>query len=116
MALPVEVAAQSALNTADFEWTILLSCPGDCPPAGVFEAHMKADLAAIEIDKVFSEARGNLARGVADLVGQKIPLTFTARRDEVAGFLGPYTLDLYYLRDGATAPVMRTVFQFEAGA
>ena len=116
MALPVEVAAQSALNTADFEWTILLSCPGDCPPAGVFEAHMKADLAAIEIDKVFSEARGNLVRGVADLAGQKIPLTFMARRDEVAGFLGAYTLHLYYLRDGATFAVMEADLEFQAGA
>lgn len=116
MSLPAIVPDQSSLNTTDFEWTIELSCPGDCPPAGAFEAHMKADLDRLDIDKVFSETRGNLARGTPDLVNTTIPLIFRATRDELSGFVGSYTVDLYYLRAGATKPVMRTVFKFEPGA
>lgn len=114
--LPTSVPDQSFLATADLSWTIDLSCPGDCPPAGTFEAHMKADLSELASDKVFSEARGNLVRGEPDAEAQTIPLTFISSRDENIGFLGEYIVDLYYSREGAVSPVMRATFIFEAGA
>lgn len=116
MAMPVIVPSQSFLNTADLEWSVVLSCPGDCPPAGVFEARLKKDLALIDPKLVFSEERGTLVRGTPNLVDETIPITFKASRAAIFGFLGDHTFDLYYLRDGATFAVMQTTFQFVAGA
>lgn len=114
--MPQSVPDQDILNTGDLDFTIVLDCAGDCPPAGKFTAHMKADLSLVDIDKVFSEDRGNLVRGTVDADNQKMPLSFIAPWAELVDFVGPYTVDLYYVRDEATEPVMRTTFTFERGA
>ena len=116
MAMPVIVPSQSFLNTADLEWSVVLSCPGDCPPSGIFGARLKKDLASIDPKLVFSEERGTLVRGTPNLVDETIPITFKASHAAVFGFLGDHTFDLYYLKSGGVLPVMRTTFKFEAGA
>jgi hypothetical protein len=114
--MPQSVEAQEFLNTADLSWSVVLHSPGDCPPAGRYVARMAADPASLEIDHVFSEARGTLVRGEVDAQTEVIALHFVAPARAVAKFVGPYTLDLLYERDGATIAVMRTTFSFAEGA
>ncbi len=113
--LPQIVPDQSFLNTADLDFEVVLDCTGDWPPAGTFFAHMKSDLSSVDIDKAFSEARGNLVRG-ALMSDSRVPVSFKAPAAELGGFVGAYTVDFYYERAGAVVAVFRSVWTFNQGA
>jgi hypothetical protein len=57
-----------------------------------------------------------VARGAANTETKMVQMQLLAPAAEAMGWLGDYTLDIYYEAAGKRAPMLRAIFAFEPDA